>query len=71
MRRQRLIERIGAITRANRQLAAASIEQHRKVDATRAAEVEQFVQGCADGSARVKNIVDDDDVSAIDVERQR
>src|ERR1044071_1773912 len=41
----------------NRQLAVAAIDQHRKLDSSRASEIDEFVQRRANGAARVQHIV--------------
>ena len=60
-----------AVRRLDRQLAAAAVDQHRELDARRAAEVEQLVDRRADGAAGVEHVVDQHDRRAVDVERQR
>jgi hypothetical protein len=56
--------------RRDRQLAAAAVDEHRERDARRPAEVVQLVDGGADRPAGVEHVVDEDDVAAVDVERQ-
>ncbi len=52
-------EGAGSDLRADGQLAAAAIDQHRQIDARRTAEVEQLVHRCADGATGVQHVVDE------------
>jgi len=51
----------------DRQLAPAAIGEHREAHGARPTEVEELVQGGANGAAGVKHIVDQDDVTVFDV----
>ena len=55
---------------ADRQLPVADIEQHRQTDGRRAAEIEQFIHGSADGAAGHQHVIDQDQIGAVHVERQ-
>ncbi len=54
----------------DRQLAAAAVDQHRQGDARRPAEVVELVDRRADRPPGVEHVVDQDDVPALDLERQ-
>src|SRR5271170_100119 len=54
------------VIRAYRQLALPPIDQHRELDRIRPPQICQRRQGRAHGTARVKHIVNQDDVSAVD-----
>ena len=56
--------------RLDRQLAPATVDQHRQLHAGRPAEVEQLVDHGAHGAAGVQHVVDQHDVPAVDLERQ-
>jgi hypothetical protein len=51
-----------------RQLAVATVDQHRQPDGPRAPEVDKRVHGAADGAARVEHVVDQHDRCSVQVE---
>ena len=53
----------------DRQLAVAAVDQDGQADARRPAEVADRVQRRADGPAGEQDVVDQDDLGAVDVER--
>ncbi len=55
---------------ANRQLTVTAINQDRETNCSRPAMVGECVECRANGSARVKNIIDEDDGLAIDPTRR-
>src|SRR4029079_8907445 len=55
---------------ANRQLAAAAVDEHRQRDARRPAEVVELVDGGTDRPPGIEHVVDEHDVPALDLERQ-
>src|ERR1700746_3217935 len=56
------------VGRLNGQLAMATIDQHGQLHATRAAVVEEGLERGTDGAARVKHVVAEHNVAALDVE---
>src|SRR5688572_25859995 len=63
------VEPGAAVLRADRQLAAAAVGQHHQRDARRPAVVEQLVHGGAHRAAAVEHVVDQQQLAAVDVER--
>ena len=55
---------------ADGQLAVAPVDQHRELDAARPAEVEERVDGRADGAPGVEHVVDEHDGGVVEAERQ-
>jgi hypothetical protein len=49
-------------------LAAAAIEQDGEFDAGWASEIGQFIEGGPDGAAGVEDVIEEDDLGAIDIE---
>src|SRR5258706_31184 len=58
-----------AVLRADRQLAAAAVGEHHQRDARRPAPVEQLVHCRADRAAGVQHVVHQQELAAVDVER--
>jgi hypothetical protein len=55
----------------NGQLASASVEKDREPDSARPSIIEQTMDCRSNRTARVKNVIDQDDVSRFDFERNR
>ena len=60
----------GRVVGLHRQLATATVDQHRQLHAGRAAVVKEFVEHRTDGAAGVEHIVEHQDVGAVDFKRQ-
>jgi hypothetical protein len=58
------------VIRAYGQFAMSSVNQDRQLDGTRAAEINDFIEGGADGAARVQNVVDKNNDFIDDVEQE-
>lgn len=65
----RHVERAAGEACGDRQLAAATIGEHRELDRGRTAVVEQLVERGAHGAPGVQHVVDKHDARAVDVER--
>ena len=56
--------------RLDRQLAAAAIKQHHKLDGARPAVVKNLVHGRAHGAPGVEDVVDQHQIAAVHIKRQ-